>query len=77
MKALEAVKVKKDQIQYRPQSLLNLGRGYFSYRHSFGHGYFSYRHSFGKCPFFIYLYINLGREGGGSIMPSMLNDSNI
>ena len=28
-KALEAVKVVKDQIQYRSQSLLNLARGYF------------------------------------------------
>ena len=29
-KALGAVKVIKDQIQYRSQSLLNLARGYFS-----------------------------------------------
>ena len=29
-KALGAVKVTKDQIQYRFQSLLNLARGYFS-----------------------------------------------
>ena len=29
-KALRAVKVIKDQIQYRSQSLLNLARGYFS-----------------------------------------------
>ena len=29
-KALGAVKVIKDQIQYRSQSLLNLSRGYFS-----------------------------------------------
>ena len=28
-KVLEAVKVIKDQIQYRSQSLLNLARGYF------------------------------------------------
>ena len=28
-KALRAVKVIKDQIQYRSQSLLNLARGYF------------------------------------------------
>ena len=28
-KALVAVKVKKDQIQYRSQKLLNLARGYF------------------------------------------------
>ena len=36
-KALGAVKVIKDQIQYRSQSLLNLARGYFSqaYYHSF------------------------------------------
>ena len=31
-KALWAVKVIKDQIQYRSQSLLNLARGYFSVR---------------------------------------------
>ena len=30
-KALRAVKVIKDQIQYRSQGLLNLARGYFSY----------------------------------------------
>ena len=30
-KALEAVKVIKDQIQYRSQSLLSLARGYFSF----------------------------------------------
>ena len=29
-KALEAVKVIKDQIQYRSQSLLNLARDYFT-----------------------------------------------
>ena len=29
-KALTAVKVIKDQIQYRSQSLFNLARGYFS-----------------------------------------------
>ena len=29
-KVLRAVKVIKDQIQYRSQSLLNLARGYFS-----------------------------------------------
>ena len=29
-KVLKAVKVIKDQIQYRSQSLLNLARGYFS-----------------------------------------------
>ena len=29
-KAVGAVKVIKDQIQYRSQSLLNLARGYFS-----------------------------------------------
>ena len=29
-KALGAVKVIKDQIQYRSQSLINLARGYFS-----------------------------------------------
>ena len=29
-KALRAVKVIKDQIQHRSQSLLNLARGYFS-----------------------------------------------
>ena len=29
-KALGAVKVIKDQIQYRSQSLLNLARGYFN-----------------------------------------------
>ena len=29
-KALGAVKVIKDQIQYRSQNLLNLARGYFS-----------------------------------------------
>ena len=29
-KALRAVKVIKDQIQYRSRSLLNLARGYFS-----------------------------------------------
>ena len=29
-KALGAVEVIKDQIQYRSQSLLNLARGYFS-----------------------------------------------
>ena len=31
-KALRAVKMIKDQIQYRSQSLLNLARGYFSSR---------------------------------------------
>ena len=31
-KALRAVKVIKDQIQYRSQSLLNLARGYFRCR---------------------------------------------
>ena len=31
-KALGAVKVIKDQIQYRSQSSLNLGRGYFTSR---------------------------------------------
>ena len=35
-KALGAVKVIKDQIQYRSQSLLNLARGYFSQLHA-GH----------------------------------------
>ena len=30
-KALGAVKVIKDQIQYRSQSLFNLARGYFSF----------------------------------------------
>ena len=30
-KALRAVKVIEDQIQYRSQSLLNLARGYFSH----------------------------------------------
>ena len=30
-KALGPVKVIKDQIQYRSQSLLNLARGYFTY----------------------------------------------
>ena len=30
-KALRAVKMIKDQIQYRSQSLLNLARGYFSW----------------------------------------------
>ena len=30
-KALRAVKVIKDQIQYRSERLLNLARGYFSY----------------------------------------------
>ena len=37
-KALGAVKVIKDQIQYRSQSLLNLARGYF--RYSLGVGAF-------------------------------------
>ena len=30
-KALGAVKLTKDQIQYRSQTLFNLARGYFSY----------------------------------------------
>ena len=34
-KALRAVKVIKDQIQYRSQSLLNLARGYFIIYHSY------------------------------------------
>ena len=33
-KALGAVKVIKDQIQYRSQNLLNLARGYFSFDES-------------------------------------------
>ena len=37
-KALGAVKVIKDQIQYRSQSLLNLARDYFSYKICFKAG---------------------------------------
>ena len=36
-KALGAVKMIKDQIQYRSQSLLNLARGYFRIRLGFSH----------------------------------------
>ena len=39
-KALGAVKMIKDQIQYRPQSLLNLARGYFRRTKSGSMGYF-------------------------------------
>ena len=40
-KALGAVKVIKDQIQYRSRSLLNIARGYFSFDERFYDNFFS------------------------------------
>ena len=46
-KALVAVKVIKDQIQYRSQSLLNLARGYFSCSQNIYDLFLSFLHNFG------------------------------